>query len=176
MFEKIEINNGNLLFYNGPISIEMISFMANHVRDLLDEDDVVSKKLFKVFIELTQNVSYYSAKVVKGINKTGSSRGCGYVSVDLIENGYCVTTGNLIEVTHGPILEKNCDEINKLNETDLRELKRKTRIQAAVRDVGAHIGLIHTGLISGSKLKTHIEPIDDKHSFFTISISIANEV
>lgn len=176
MLEKLQINSGNLLFYNGPISIEMISFMANHVRDLLDEDDIASKKLFKVFIELAQNVSYYSAKVVKGGNKTGSSKGIGYVSVDLIESGYCVTTGNLIHVSHGPILEKNCDEINKLDEVELRELKRKTRIQAAVRDVGAHIGLIHTGLISGSKLKTLIEPIDDKHSFFTISISIPNEV
>jgi hypothetical protein len=174
MLENIQINRDNLLFYNGPISIEMISFMANHVRDLLDEEDVASKKLFKIFIELTQNVSYYSAKVAKGGNKTGSSKGVGYVSVDITEEGYSVTTGNLIQVSHGPVLEKNCDEINKLNEAELRELKRKTRIQAAVRDVGAHIGLIHTGLISGSKLKSRIDPIDDKHSFFTISISIAN--
>lgn len=172
---KIDKNSNNLLFYNGPISIEMVSFMANHIRDLLVDNERISKKIFKVFIELTQNVSYYSANLIKGSEKYGASRGIGYVSVDPVENGYTVTTGNLIQVTHGPILEKNCGEINKLDEVELRELKRKTRTQAAVRDVGAHIGLIHTGLISGSKLNVEIEPVDDNFSYFTIRVLIAND-
>lgn len=171
---EINKNSTNLIFYNGPISIEMISFMANHIRDLLIDNEKVSKKLFKVFIELAQNVSYYSANVIKGSENYGSSRGIGYVSVDPSENGFLVSTGNLIMVDHAPILQKNCGEINKLNEVELRELKRKTRTQAAVRDIGAHIGLIHTGLISGSKLNIEIEPVDEKHSYFKISVLIPN--
>ncbi|MBP1669930.1 MAG: hypothetical protein H6Q21_2296, partial [Bacteroidetes bacterium] len=66
-------------------------------------------------------------------------------------------------------LTSYCQEINGLHEEELRELKRKTRAQAMVRDVGAHIGLIQTSLTSGCKLDFSIEPMNKVHSFFTIS-------
>jgi len=173
MFEFKEKNSDNFLFYSGPIGIEIISFLANNIRDLLGGDGKAVKRTYKVFIELAQNVSYYSAETKKkDLISKESRKGVGYLSVDRIDKGFSVTTGNIIDKSHAPILEKYSREINKLNEQELRELKRTTRMQAAIKDIGAHIGLIHTGLISGSKLEVNIKPIDEKHSFYTICVKI----
>lgn len=173
MLEYTNKSKDNFLFYRGPFSIEMISFMANFVRDMDVSEDIVRKRLFKAFIELTQNVSYYSAELKKKPEDLEPRRGVGTVSVDKVEDKYSVSTCNLIEKVHQPILEKNCNEINDLSETELRELKRETRAQAAIKDIGAHIGLIHTALLTGSKLDINFKSVDDNHSLFTIKVTIS---
>lgn len=162
----------NILSYHGPLNIDFISFSANYIRDIIQADPKVVKKIFKVYIELVQNVSYYSAHVRENAKSPDSRRGIGWYYIDELADHYLISTGNLIAKSHGPILEKNCEEINSLNETELRDLKRKTRSQASVKDIGAHIGLIHTGLISGSPLDVKITPVDDDHSFFRIKVII----
>jgi hypothetical protein len=137
---------------------------------IINNDSKIVSKIYKVFIELTQNVSYYSAES-KEINQ-GLYSGIGWFSLDEFEEYYKFTTANLILKEHAPILHKNCNEINTMNEFELRELKRKTRGQAKIRDIGAHIGLIHTGLITGNSLEFNIDEIDDKYSYFTISAKL----
>ncbi|NJK84956.1 MAG: hypothetical protein HC906_02260 [Bacteroidales bacterium] len=85
---------------------------------------------------------------------------------------FTIKTGNLIQRVDGDKLRTNCDEINSLNELQLRELKRKTRGLAMVRDVGAHIGLIQTSLLSKSKITYEVFEMNENHSFFTISVNI----
>ncbi|MBN2484745.1 MAG: SiaB family protein kinase [Bacteroidales bacterium] len=163
----------NVLSYHGPVNIDLVSFMANYMKEVVNAEQAVTKRLFKVFIELAQNVSLYSAHSKKGWKPSEEmNRGIGWLQVDENEGDFTVASGNLIRKEHGNILQRNCDEINMLEEDELRELKRKTRNQADVRDVGAHIGLIHTGLISGNPLNVEISPIDDNHSFFRISVKI----
>ena len=116
-------------------------------------DQKVISRIFKVFIELVQNVSNYSAQVNnKLLEEHQKKNGIGWFSIDENESVYQISTGNLISRTHGPILLKNCEQINKLTEEELRDLKRQTRKQSNIRDVGAHIGLIHTGLITSNPL------------------------
>lgn len=173
MFQNQEALNRNVLAYHGPINIELISFMANYLKNVVATEHPVHKKLFRVFIELTQNVSYYSARVTEIPDANNQRKGIGWFSLDESEHSFIFQTGNLIRKEHGPILEKNCSEINDLDENALRELKRKTRSMAAIHDVGAHIGLIHTGIISGNPLDYKITRIDDNHSFFNIAVKIS---
>ena len=166
----------NVMSYHGPMNIELISFMANFLKDMVVADRKVIKRLFKVFIELTQNVSYYSAQVRECLNKSEARRGVGWFYINENSETFTIATGNLIANQHAPVLQKNCVEINKLSEEELRDLKRRTRMESDIRDIGAHIGLIHTGLISGNKLNAKITPVDDEHSFFTIEILIKKEI
>jgi hypothetical protein len=163
----------NVLSYHGPINIDLVSFMANYMKEVVVAEQAVTKRLFKVFIELAQNVSYYSAQSKKGVSPSSeSNRGIGWLQVDENEQDFTIASGNLIRKEHGQILRRNCEEINMLDEEKLRDLKRRTRNQAGIRDVGAHIGLIHTGLISKNPLDVEISPIDEYYSFFRINIKI----
>ena len=124
----------------------------------------------KVFIEIIQNVSYYSAE--SNNNTKGLRSGIGWFTIDELTTKFQMVTGNLVEKGHGPILLKNCNEINSMNEEELRNLKRETRSKASIKDIGAHIGLIQTGLMTGNPLTAEINEVDNKHSFFTLKVEI----
>lgn len=160
----------NLLWYHGPINIDLVSFMSNYLKHNVKTHGIVLGRMYKVFIELTQNVSYYSAR--QQIEERSFGSGIGWFKVDEYTSYYTISTGNLILKEHGPVLKKNTSEINKMDEKSLRNLKRKTRSQASIRDIGAHIGLIQTGIITGNDLTFTIEPYDDQHAFFTISAQV----
>lgn len=169
MMQNDHITN-NLLLYHGPINIDLVSFMSNYLKHNIKLHGIVLGRMYKVFIELIQNVSYYSARQQSKDRSFGS--GIGLFRVDEYNTHYTIATGNLILKEHGPVLMKNISEINNMDEEALRELKRKTRSQASIRDIGAHIGLIQTGLITGNDLTLTIESYDDQHSFFTISAQV----
>lgn len=163
-------NYNNIMAYHGPISLDLTSFVGTYLRNAVIADPKDIKRIFKVFVELVQNVSNYSAQVNDRIrDEQQRNNGIGWFSIDEKDNVFKISTGNLITSQHGPILEANCNEINKLNENELRELKRKTRKLANIRDVGAHIGLIHTGIITKNKISVEISQVDEVHSFFKIT-------
>ena len=167
---KVGYDNESIISFRGPLTVGLLSYVGNSLRSIISVGHSLEKRLFSIFIELTQNVSYYSAEafeVEKGVRS-----GVGWFVIKESNSHYVVTTGNLIIRDDGFKLIRNCDEINALNEKELRDLKRKTRSQAIERDVGAHIGLIQTSLLSGSKLNYEVTELDNKHSFFTISVNI----
>jgi hypothetical protein len=167
---KEEYQQNCLLTYQGPITVNLVSFLGNYIKSFIDYDTKVLVRLFKIYIELTQNVSYYSAETKEV--KNGVNCGVGWFTLQEFKDSFRITTGNRILKSDGPKLTQYCNEINGLNEEELRELKRKTRAQAMVRDVGAHIGLIQTSLTSGNKLDFNIESINRSLSFFTISTKV----
>jgi len=162
--------SNSVICYHGPINIDLVSFFSNFLKQHIKANTIVSGRIYKVMIELMQNVSYYSVDQFHIERSFGS--GIGWFRIDEETNAYTITSGNKILKEHGHVLERNCNEINTLDEESLRELKRKTRRQASVRDIGAHIGLIQAGLITGNSLMLKIKPIDKTYSFFTISVKV----
>ncbi len=160
----------NIISYRGPINIDLVSFISNYLKQYLRANAIIVSRIYKVLIELIQNVSYYSADQFNNNKSFGS--GIGWFRVDEDNDFFLISTGNRILREHGPVLMKNSTEINSLGEEELRELKRKTRSQASQRDIGAHIGLIQTGLITRNALELSIEHIDEKFSFFTITAKV----
>ena len=170
---KEEYQQNCLLTYQGPITVNLVSFLGNYIKSFINYDTKVLVKLFKIYIELTQNVSYYSAETKEV--KNGVNCGVGWFTLQEYDDSYRITTGNRILKTDAQKLIQYCNEINVLKEDELRDLKRKTRAQAMVRDVGAHIGLIQTSLTSGNKLDFSIEPINRTQSFFIISTKVIKQ-
>lgn len=172
MFIKREFQEESLLLYQGTLTVNLISILGNHARLLLASDFKGIQKIFRVFVELTQNVSYYSAEAYE----TGPETHCGagWVSVQRFLKEYHITTGNRIKPEDAPTLTRYCNEINALNEEELKKLKRELRAQAMVRDTGANIGLIQSSIISGNPLDFLISE-EEGHTWFTIRVRINRE-
>ena len=162
------------MLYQGTLTVNLISILGNHLRLLLSNDFKGLQKIFKIFIELSQNVSYYSAETTEVNN--GVYSGAGWVSVQEMDDHYRISTGNLIKPEDGPKLIHYCEEINSLGEEELRKLKRDIRSEAMVRDIGAHIGLIQTSILSGNKLGYFITEGTDTRPVFTLETRINKEV
>jgi len=163
-----EYQKDSLLLFNGAFTVNLISILGNHLRLLINYDSKTFQKVFKIFIELTQNVYYYSAdKVDLGADIHG---GAGWVSVQESADFFRITSGNGINSEDAPKLVQYCNEINSLNNEELRKLKRDTRSQAMVRDTGAHIGLIQTSIVSANKLTFSITEQNNRFEFILSAI------
>jgi len=168
-----EYQEKTLMIYKGAFTVNLISILGNQIRLLPEVDFRIVQKIFRIFMELTQNVSYYSAETVSV--KSGVSCGNGWVTLQNFDDDMRVTTGNRIKPEHGSKLIKYCSEINAFDEAQLRKLKRDIRSQALERDTGAQIGLIQTSIISGNKLDFKIITDDQENDFFILSTKTSKE-
>ena len=168
-----EYQDKSLLLYQGTLTVNLISILSNHIRLLLNHDFKALQKIFKIFIELCQNVSYYSADSFE-VN-TGVFCGSGWVSVQDLDECYHISTGNAIKPGDADTLTRYCQEINSLSEEELRKLKREIRSEALARETGAHIGLIQTSILSGNHLEFLIDKQDEAKPTFILTAIINKE-
>jgi hypothetical protein len=173
MIIENENQENSLLIYKGAFTVNLISILSNQIKLLPEIDFRIVQKLFRIFMELTQNVSYYSAEVINV--KSGVSCGSGWVSLQNFDDYVRITTGNRIKSEHSHKLISYCNEINSYDEAQLRKLKRDIRSQALERDTGAQIGLIQTSIISGNKLDFKILSDSKEDNYFIISAKTSKE-
>ena len=56
-------NHEILLSYKGPFRKDVISIIAEYIKVIIGKKPNLGKKVLKIFLELAQNVSYYSDEV-----------------------------------------------------------------------------------------------------------------
>jgi len=159
-----------IVSYKGPFDKNAMGLIGNYIRGIISLNPRASKKVFKVFIELAQNIAHYSAEK----NIIGDYIGAGVGSLVIVDfpDHYLLVTGNLIKNENiGPVIDK-CELINTLDKEGLRKLKREQLKQNDRTRTGADIGLIQLAITSDNPLDIEVKPIDKKCSFFTIRVKI----
>jgi len=156
--------------YKGPFDEQVLSVISKYIGVILAKDPVASKKLLKVFIELAQNIAYYSAE--KSTLTSDKKSGIGTLVIGEFENSYLFVSGNAVRNDDViPIIEK-CEKINSLDHDSLREYKREQRNLPQGEKGSAHIGLIQVALVSSNPLNFEVTPIDEDHSYFSIAVQV----
>ena len=159
-----------IVSYKGPFDKNAMNLIGNYIRGIISLNPKASKKVFKVFIELAQNIAQYSAEK----NLIGDYIGAGVGSLVIVEypDFFQLVTGNLIENDSlGPVIDK-CELINTLDKEGLRKLKREQLKHNDTSRTGADIGLIQLAITSDNPLDIEVRPIDKQLSFFTIRVKI----
>ncbi len=157
--------------YKGPIDDKILQAIGSYVEELLSEYPKLAKKLFKIFIELAQNISYYSAE--RNIfNKEKKDVGVGSIFVEETSDSYKFVTANLLNNSDIDKITDKIELINSLDREELREYKREQRQLPSGKKGGANIGLIQISLTSQNPLDIEIKPVDDNHSLFSIGVKI----
>ncbi|OQX98786.1 MAG: hypothetical protein B6I20_10650 [Bacteroidetes bacterium 4572_117] len=164
------LDENTLLSYKGPIDTRILQVIGSYLEGLLKESPKAGRKVFKIFIELAQNISYYSAE--KSIIRNNEEIGTGMVLISDSINHYIFVTGNLVKNDDIVTIIEKSEIINSLNREELREYKREQRKLPVGQKGGAHIGLIQVALTSAHPLDIEVNPIDDDYSFFSIAVKI----
>jgi len=159
-----------ILSYKGPFYIELISVFGTNIRNLNDAYNNARKKLFKIFIELSQNVSNYSEDfhMVNNVQRIG----VGELFLSETETSFIFTTVNQVKNKDAQILKERCELVNASDQLRLRELKREQRINSPGEKFGARIGLIQAVMLSNNKLEYNIKEINDNYSYFSLTVKI----
>ncbi|HEY9044369.1 MAG TPA: SiaB family protein kinase [Ohtaekwangia sp.] len=160
-----------IIYYKGPFDDVILAEIGNKIRKKVFESPKVGKRLFAVFMELAQNVSLYSSE--KNLMEQEVKWGVGTLVVYENPETYMLVSGNMVRNEVLEQIIQKCTEINQLDRENLRALKRKYRSAEIAPDhKGGNIGLIQVALKSDFPLQIDARRIDDKHSFFTISVQI----
>jgi hypothetical protein len=123
------------------------------------------KRLFMFVLESLQNVSRHSNK--------SQHAGMSLVAYSKTDNGYTVTTGNVLPTSSIIDLKVRLDEINNLETKEIRNVYRQMLSTAEFSNKGgAGLGLIEMAKKTGNKLDYDFVPIDDEFSYFILSKTV----
>lgn len=159
------------LSYKGPFDKHILAAIGNYIKVIVRQSPKATKKVFSIFIELAQNISYYSAEMDKLANNDKET-GVGTVVIGEVDSHYNFVVGNIVRNEDIiPVIDR-CEVINSLNREELRRYKREQRNLPQGVHGGAHIGLIQVALTSGNPLGVDVTPISDDYSFFSLNVKI----
>ena len=166
----VSVMTKTILSYKGPFYIELISVFGTNIRNFKDAYSNARKKLFKIFIELSQNVSNYSEDfhMVNNVQRIG----VGELVLQELETAYSFTTKNQVKKSDANILAERCELVNASDQMRLRELKREQRLNSPGEKFGARIGLIQAVMLSRNILEYKVDNIDEKFSYFSLTVKI----
>lgn len=162
-----------LIYYKGPFLDVVLASIGEKISIIIPDNPLLNKKVFSIFIELAQNIAYYSEER-ENHDEKNKSYGRGTFVISDGEEYYTLTSANMIKKEWAAEVTEKCEKINNLDTEELRKWKRELRTRP-MRDgqLGANVGLVDIALKSGSKLDLEITPVDDKYSFFVLSIDVS---
>lgn len=170
---KIAGIDNTIMNYQGPFDNKIVYILGNYLRQDLKIPKTPNKKLFSIFMELAQNIAFYSADTQ--VAHQGQLTGKGLMLLQGFHNHYLLTMGNTIQEKRLGILHQKLDLINSLNHDKLRALKRKQRKEANDKRGGADIGLIKVALASLNPIELGVYELPGNNSFVTLSAVVEKE-
>lgn len=172
-FHETMKENQLSLAYQGDVTQQIMKAFTTLTEtnmDKEDEDSGVKRKVFHVMVECLQNICKHSDDVSTGLPVIP---GQGIFLVAKCENGYRVVTGNTISNDKRSAIEDMLKEINSLDKEGLKVLYKKQMREGSLSEKGgAGLGLIDMAKKTGQKIDYHFEVLNDKTSFFLLSIKV----
>ena len=176
-YKKLLNKDHIIICYKGPFLDRILVLMGEKINILLNHDPRLNKKVFSIFIELAQNIAYYSEEKHQDKNAGNKTCGKGTFIISEAETFYTLTSANFIKKSWVPEVLGKCDLINTLDMDGLRKLKRELRNRPRHEgQLGGNIGLVDIAIKANAFLDVEVTPVDDKFSFFSLSIDVQKEV
>jgi hypothetical protein len=175
LFEYYRITNRPevMICYRGPVSDIILREISKDIRAKFSDNVQISRKIFAIYMELAQNILYYSSEK---INISERKDSVGTILLTQNDTSFIFSCGNLVENIYLDELIESCKIINSMNREELREYKRQQRSSdRKERSRGAGIGLIQVALTSRHPLKAEYRKVDETHSFFSLAVKVGKD-
>ncbi|TAF34255.1 MAG: hypothetical protein EAZ67_04445 [Cytophagales bacterium] len=173
-----QLQNGNIsMAFRGGMSQEILSLMGWSLRRA-ETNTVVSRRLFGMIIELSQNILHYSAE--REYSEYDQKEiGCGIITISKEDKQYIINAGNYI--THDKVsrITSRCEHINSLTPEELKAYyKAQRRLPHADGGTGANIGFIDMVRKSGNKIAFNFYDSPERPDccFFVLTVTVNTEL
>ncbi len=173
-YYKLNHHPDLLISYRGPVSSMVLREISRDIRQKFAYNRQLSRRVFAIYMELAQNILYYSSEKNKIADRYES---VGTILLQRESDHYLFSCGNLIENQYLQEMEEKCRKINALAREDLREYKRSQRkAPREKRSRGAGIGLIQVALTSRHPIRIEFREINERHTFFALIVKISEHL
>jgi hypothetical protein len=171
MLEKLMDEKNVYLIWSGHVSPEVGKEVISFAETKLSEEDIEGrqrKRVFSTLVELLDNVGHYSPG-----REVEEKYGKPFAMIRLVNRIFCLSTGNLILKSKVDQLKEKLDAVNKLDKEGLKEMfvKSLTDLDSDSESTG-NMGLIEMVRKSGSKLEYLFEEINEEYSYYTLTVSV----
>lgn len=160
-----ETEGDNLMVYKGAFDRMPFSMIETYCEGLSEESPVVKKKIRSVFVEMAQNINFYSLEQSGGY-------GVGYISVNRSKDGYTIISGNTADEHHFNRLNTRIKKMELLNNDTLHGFKQKLMLENFDYSENANIGVVQCAIIANSHYEYEFVKTDDGKYFITLKIEV----
>lgn len=168
-YYKQMIGENIILTFKGALSQEILVEMGQLIRNHLSFSKKI-KKIFSVFIELSQNIMYYSAEKEIVNNK---QIGVGIIVFTEASDAYTVYSGNAVKNSDVKSIIKKLETVNKLSNDELKSFFHKERRSSShPKSRGAGLGFIEIARKSEEAIAFKVCDINDEESFLSLTVRI----
>ncbi|MBN2667788.1 MAG: SiaB family protein kinase [Bacteroidales bacterium] len=158
--------------YSGEITSEIVTKTLDDAEAILFEYGLDKKKVKRAYnatVEALQNLFHHSITKPDGeqYNKFGAF--CFRLHHDNLD----IITGNYVMFDIVPILRDRMNQINLLDEDEVKELYKKILSNEEFSDKGGGgLGMVDIAKRTGSKLQYAFFEFDEKYSFFELKVNV----
>lgn len=155
--------------FNTGITDNILSLAETNLFETKDKRKI-KKRVYFIMVEGLQNITRHQEDTDE-INDYP-----GLFAVQRKNNGYYITTGNLIHGDAVPNLSSQLEKINSLDAEELKEYSRNVLTTKGLSEKGgAGLGLIEIARRSGKKLLFDFKKIDNNYHYFYLHTEIPFE-
>ncbi len=180
---KKMLPNSISLSFKGNVSVELVDSLLMIISDRLESIESnlnIRKKVYGVMLECLQNLTSHIEKNEVETNEEiviNYDSGSVLFMIDTNVDCYEVITANYVANEKVEQLVKSLEEINSLDNDQLKQLYNKTLKNKTFSDKGgAGLGFIDIARRSNQKLNYSFTPIDKENTFFSLQISINKNI
>ena len=164
-----------ILVYQGDFtqeSTKSILSMAERNLDSSGEDSSIKRKVFNVMVEALQNIVKHSDELVDGQTRNHSA----IFLIGKEANRYSIMSGNPVQKTNVPKLQKSLDHINGLDKDGLKELYKEIIKNTTISEKGgAGLGFVDMARKSGGKLEFEFPEMNSEYCFFCLKVNVPRD-
>ena len=150
------------------LGVELLAALAE-----IGTSDKTIRRVFSVFVELGQNIQRYS---LTQNDPHGAPSGSGEILIWELDSAVRIQASNATTQTQAEDLKQQCDRINTLSPSQLKEMHiaglRRPRRQDSR---GAQVGLVEIARRSGDGIGYGIDGTDSESCIVTLTVDVPKE-
>ncbi|HRN41245.1 MAG: SiaB family protein kinase [Flavobacteriales bacterium] len=170
------MEDGNIMLsFKGEVTSDLLTSILQIMEskmETLDEPPKIKKKVYNILVECLQNLYHH---IDEDDALTAANEKTALFMIRKNDDGeYSIMTGNYIANENIHILKARLDKINSMDKEELKDYYKEVLNNGEMSAKGGGgLGMIDIARKSGKKLDYDFAKIDDKFSFFSLIVNIA---
>jgi len=162
------------MVFQGMFSQDILTLIGLSLRRR-PNSEILSRRLFALVIEMSQNIYHYSTRKVYS-DKDKRYIGTGIIGLGEDDDYNLLVSGNYMDTSKTQALLDRSTYINTLDDVGLKKYYQEQRKKPRTDGMpGANLGLIDMRRKSGNLIGVHVMKIDEKDSFFVLTLKIRKD-
>ena len=172
-YNKMERSN-IMLSFKGEVTSDLLTSVLQIIEskmDILEEPPKIKKKVYNILVECLQNLYHH---IDEDDTENKKKEKSALFMIRKQDGEYSIMTGNYIANENVAIMKSRLDTINNMDREQLKVYYKEVLNNGEISAKGGGgLGMIDIARKSGKKLEYKFNHVDDKFSFFSLNVNIA---